>query len=63
MIVAVGLQDDEDIATSISPPTGYTTALNMDSQGGVNDAGSAGATIMTAYKLLATAAAEDPGAW
>ena len=63
MIVAVGLQDDEDIATSISPPTGYTTALNMDSQGGANDAGLSGATIMTAYKLLATAAAEDPGAF
>jgi len=63
MIVAVGIQDDEDIATSISPPTGYTTALNMDSQGGANDAGLGGATIMTAYKLLATAAAEDPGAF
>ena len=60
MIVAVGLLDDEDIANSISPPTGYTTALNMDSQGGANDAGFGGATIMTAYKLLATAAAEDP---
>jgi len=63
MIVAVGLLDDEDIANSISPPTGYTTALNMDSQGGANDAGVSGATIMTAYKLLATAAAEDPGAF
>ena len=60
MIVAVGLLDDEDIANSISPPTGYTTALNMDSQGGADDAGFNGATIMTAYKLLATAAAEDP---
>ena len=60
MIVAVGLLDDEDIANSIIPPTGYTTALNMDSQGGVDDAGFSGATIMTAYKLLATAAAEDP---
>ena len=61
MIVAVGLLDDHDIANSISPPTGYTTALNMDSQGGANDGGLGGATIMTAYKLLATAAAEDPG--
>ena len=60
MIVAVGLLDDHDIANSISPPTGYTTALNMDSQGGANDAGGGGATIMTAYKLLATAAAENP---
>ena len=60
MIVAVGLLDDHDIANSISPPTGYTTALNMDSQGGANDIGFGGATIMTAYKLLATAAAEDP---
>ena len=60
MIVAVGLLDDHDIANSISPPTGYTTAVNMDSQGGANDTGLGGATIMTAYKLLATAAAEDP---
>ena len=63
MIVAVGLLDDEDVANSISPPTGYTTALNMDSQGGANVAGFGGSTIMTAYKFLATAAAEDPGAF
>lgn len=63
MIVAVGLQDDEDIANSISPPTGYTTALNMDTDGGSNVAGTSGATIMTAYKLLETAAAEDPSAF
>ncbi len=60
MIVAVGFIDDEDIANTISPPTGYTTAVNMDSQGGANDPGLGGATIMTAYKLLATAASEDP---
>ena len=60
MIVAVGLLDDHAIANSISPPTGYTTAVNMDSDGGANDTGLGGATIMTAYKLLATAAAEDP---
>ena len=60
MIVAVGLLDDEDIANTISPPTGYTTAVNMDAQGGANDTGLGGATIMTAYKLLATAASEDP---
>jgi len=63
MIVAVGLLDDENIANSISPPTGYTTALNMDSLGGANNAGLGGATIMTAYKFLATAAAENPGAF
>ena len=61
MIVAVGLLDDHAIANSISPPTGYTTALNMDSDGGADDTGLGAATIMTAYKLLATAAAEDPG--
>ena len=61
MIVAVGLLDDHAIANSISPPTGYTTAVNMDSDGGANDTGLGAATIMTAYKLLATAAAEDPG--
>ena len=60
MIVVVGFQDDEDIANSISPPTGYTTAVNMDSQGGANDAGGGGATIMTAYKLLPTAGGENP---
>ena len=55
MIVAVGLHDNADIASSVSPPTGYTTA--------VNDGSSNSATIMTAYKLLETAAAEDPGAF
>ena len=63
MIVAVGLQDDEAIANTISPPTGYTTAVNMDSQGGVNDNSLGGATIMTAYKLLTTAAAENPASF
>ena len=63
MIVAVGFIDDDDVANTITPPTGYTTAVNMDSLGGANDAGASGATIMTAYKLLATAAAEDPGAF
>ena len=66
MIVAVGFRDDQDFANNVSPPTGYTTAVNMDSQGGVNLANSltinGGATVMTAYKLLKTAAAaEDPG--
>ena len=42
MIVAVGLLDDEDIANTISPPTGYTTAVNMDAQGGANDTGLGG---------------------
>jgi hypothetical protein len=63
MIVAVGFRDDQDIANTITPPTGYTTALNMDSLGGANDLSNGGATIMTAYKLLATAAAENPGAF
>ena len=63
MIVAVGFIDDDDVASTITPPTGYTTAVNMDSLGGVVDTGASGATIMTAYKLLATAAAEDPGAF
>ena len=60
MIVAVGLLDDEDIANIVGPPAGYTPALNMDTQGGASDGGAGGATIMTAYKLLATAAAENP---
>ncbi len=63
MIVAAGFLDDDDVAAVISPPTGYTTAVNMDSQGGTNQSGISGATIMTAYKLLTTAAAEDPGAF
>ena len=63
MIVAVGFRDDQDIANTITPPTGYTTAVNMDSLGGANDLSNGGATIMTAYKLLATAAAENPGAF
>ena len=46
---------------TINPPTGYTTAINQDDLGGANDSGLGGATIMTAYKLLTTAAAENPG--
>ena len=37
MIVAVGLLDDHDIANTISPPTGYTTAVNIDSDGGASE--------------------------
>ena len=61
MIVAVGFLDDESQAATINPPTGYTTAINQDDQGGANDSGLGGATIMTAYKFLTTAAAENPG--
>ena len=63
MIVAVGFLDDDSVANVILPPTGYTTALNMDDRGGSNVSNSIGSTIMTAYKLLTTAAAENPGAF
>lgn len=63
MIVIVGLHDDDTIANLISPPTGYTAAVNDDTAGGASSFGTTGATIMTAYKLLETAAAEDPGAF
>ena len=64
MIVAVGFRDDQDFATSVSPPTGYTTAVNMDTAGGVDSSAQFdGVTIMTAYKLLKTAAEEDPGSF
>lgn len=60
MIVAAGFLDDDNIANVINPPAGYTTAVNMDAAGGALSSGSTGSTIMTAYKLLATAAAENP---
>ena len=63
MIVAVGFRDDQDIANTITPPTGYTTAVNMDTRGGANSLNNNGATIMTAYKLLETAGEEDPGSF
>ena len=64
MIVAVGIQDDDSVGNGVNPPTGYTAAINMDVLGGASEQNTTtGATIMTAYKLLATAAAEDPGAF
>jgi hypothetical protein len=54
MIVAVGLLDDDDIASSVTAPSGYTLAV-------VEDTDSADCTVMTAYKVKTTAGTEDPG--
>ena len=35
MIVAAGFLDDDSVASGVIPPTGYTTAINQDDQGGV----------------------------
>ena len=63
MIVAAGILDDDNIANAINPPAGYTPAINMDAAGGASSSGANGSTIMTAHKLLSTAAAENPGSF
>ncbi len=56
--VAFGFLDDKSI-TTITPPTGYTTARNQAV--GTNASSIYEATIMSAYKSLTTFGLEDPG--
>ena len=54
VVVALGFLDDDQIASSLGPPSGYTFAAASDSS-------SRGATMMSAYKTVTTAGTEDPG--
>jgi hypothetical protein len=54
MVLIVGLLDDDDIASSVTAPTGYTLAV-------VQDTDSDDCTVMTAYKSLTGTGSEDPG--
>ena len=56
MIVAVGLLDDDDVASSVTAPSGYTLAV-------VDDTSSSDCTVMTAYKTQTSAGSENPGAF
>ena len=54
MVLIVGLLDDDDIASSVTAPAGYTLAE-------VQDTDSDDCTVMTAYKSLTGTGTEDPG--
>jgi len=55
-VLIVGLLDDDDIASSVTAPSGYTLAE-------VEDTTSADCTVMTAYKALTSTGTENPGAF
>ncbi len=54
MVLIVGILDDDDIASSVTAPTGYTLAEVEDTVG-------EDCTVMTAYKSLTGTGSEDPG--
>ena len=54
MVLAVGLLDDDDVASSVTAPTGYTLAV-------VEDTDSRDCTVMTAYKSITSTGTENPG--
>lgn len=54
MIVAVGLLDDDAVASSVTAPSGYTLAV-------VEDTVSSNCTVMTAYKVQTSSGGENPG--
>ncbi len=57
LVVAVGALDDDDAASSVTAPSGYTNLLANDTGLGSTVAG---ATVMVASKVLSAPAAEDP---
>lgn len=60
LVIAIGLVDDDDAAGTITAPSGYTNLSDHDV--GAGD-GTTGATVMMSSKEVATAGAEDPGAY
>ena len=56
LVFAIGFLDDDDVASSVTAPSGYTKLLAAD----IPDA-SGNATTMIASKLVVSAGAEDPG--
>jgi len=59
LVVAIGLLDDDDVAGSVTAPSGYGDLIAADTGQGSVD----GSTVMVASKVLATPAAEDPAAF
>jgi len=55
LVFAVGMLDDDVVASSVTAPSGYTNLLAAEA--GTDEAG---ATVMIASKVVTTAGAEDP---
>lgn len=55
-VITAGFLDDDDIATAVTPPSGYSNTTAEDSNGSP-----AGITIMTASKEVVSASSENPG--
>lgn len=60
MVVVIGLLDDDDVASSVTAPSGYTNLIAGDTAQGST---SVGATSMVASKIIATAGVEAPAAF
>lgn len=58
MVTAYGLLDDDDVASSVTVPSGYSNLLTADTGNGNTNA--SGATIMIADKVVSSAGPEDP---
>ena len=58
VIVSLGFLDDEVVASSVTPPAGYTL-IGAAQYGTINN----GATVMAAFNQQATAGATNPGAF
>lgn len=56
MIVAFGYLDDDEVASAVTAPSGYTLATATETTG-------SGATVMAAYLLSTAAGTYDPGAF
>jgi hypothetical protein len=58
LVIAVGFLDDDDVASSVTAPTGYSNLLAADTG---QSSTTVGCTVMIASLEKATAGAEDPG--
>lgn len=58
VIVSIGFLDDDVVASSVTPPAGYTL-IRAAEYGSTN----AGATVMAAFTIQATAGGANPGAF
>jgi hypothetical protein len=58
--IVVGFLDDDDVAASVTAPTGYTNLVASDTG---QASTTAGATVMIASKVAASTGAEDPAAF
>lgn len=60
MVISANYLDDDDVADTGTPPSGYTMIESVDT--GADD-GASGCTIDLAYKIVTTAGTETPVAW